>query len=111
RGQHHHLCVPAGHHGVCAGLCLLPGRSPGQSRRRRGSIGMTWLQTNLKLLASYPSAVTGMVIILLLVALSIYAMATMPLAQAITLWRAGEGICKYTPRNAVPAWLNWFRRE
>lgn len=72
---------------------------------------MTWLRTNLKLLASYPSAVTGMVIILLLVALSIYAMATMPLAQAITLWRAGEGIWQDTPRNAAPAWLNWFRRE
>ncbi|HEY8497067.1 MAG TPA: ABC transporter permease [Limnochordales bacterium] len=72
---------------------------------------MRWFRSNLKLLASYPSAVAGMVIILLLVALSIYAMATMPLAQAITLWRAGEGIWQDTPRNAAPAWLNWFRRE
>lgn len=72
---------------------------------------MTWLRSNIKLLTGYPSAVIGLVIIFLLVALAIYAVVTMPLQEAITLWRAGEGIWQDTPRNAAPAWLNLFRRE
>ena len=72
---------------------------------------MNWMRTNLKLLTSYPSALAGLVVILALVIMAVYAMVSMPLSEAINLWRAGEGIWQDTPRNAAPAWLNVFRRE
>jgi len=72
---------------------------------------MTWLASNLRLLGRYPSAVAGLVVILVLVATAIYAVVSMPLTEAINLWRGGEGLWQDTPRNAAPAWLNLFRRE
>lgn len=72
---------------------------------------MTWVKSNLQLLSRYPSAVVGLGLILLLVATALYAVVSMPLAEAINLWRAGEGVWQDTPRNAAPAWLNAFRRE
>jgi len=57
-------------------------------------------------LAQYPSAIAGLVLISLFVALAVYAMVTMPLGQAIELWRGSGDVWQYTPRNAAPAWLN-----
>lgn len=59
-------------------------------------------------LAQYPSAIAGLVLISLFVALAVYAMVTMPLGQAIELWRGSGDVWQYTPRNAAPAWLNVF---
>ncbi len=72
---------------------------------------MSWLRTNMRLLARYPSAVAALAIIAILFAMAIYAMASMSLSEAISLWRGGEGVWQDTPRNAPPAWLNLFRRE
>jgi len=59
-------------------------------------------------MAQYPSAIAGLVLISLFVALAVYAMVTMPLGQAIELWRGSGDVWQYTPRNAAPAWLNVF---
>lgn len=69
---------------------------------------MSRFAQTLKQLSQYPSAVAGMVFILLFVALAVYAMVTMPLSQAIELWRGTGDTWQYTPRNAAPAWLNIF---
>jgi len=59
----------------------------------------------------YPSAVVGLVIIILLILFAIYTMATIPYHEAVRLWRGGEGIWDTTPRNARPVWVNWFSKE
>jgi peptide/nickel transport system permease protein len=56
-------------------------------------------------LVRYPSAVAGLVIIALLVAMAIYALATIPYPEAIRLWRGGEDLWQDYPRNARPGWM------
>jgi len=62
-----------------------------------------------KELFQYPSAVAGLVIILMLIAIGIYAMVSIPYGEAIRLWRAGVGVWDENPRTAAPAWINLFR--
>ena len=69
---------------------------------------MKRLKRILSDLRSYPSAVVGLVIILLLVGLSIYTAVTIPYSKAIALWRGGVGVWDETPRLAYPAWYNWI---
>jgi len=57
-------------------------------------------------LLKYPSAAAGLAIIALLVAMSIYAVATIPYSEAIRLWRGGEALWVENPRNASPVWVN-----
>lgn len=59
-------------------------------------------------LAHYRSAVLGMIIIGLLIALAIYTVITLPYDQAINLWRGGEEVWGDNPRNALPDWVNLF---
>ncbi len=66
------------------------------------------LKNILKETAKYPSAVAGAVIILLLVALSVYTMVTIPYAEAIRIWRASEDVVYKNPRTVPPVWYNWF---
>jgi len=56
----------------------------------------------------YPSAVVGMVIIFLLLAVSIITPILIPYSEAVRLWRGGEEIWAEYPRNAWPVWYNWF---
>ncbi len=56
----------------------------------------------------YPSAVLGVIVILLLVVLAAYAMITIPYSEAIRLWRGGEDVWYQNPRFAPPAWTNLF---
>lgn len=66
------------------------------------------LKNILKETAKYPSAVAGAVVILLLVALSVYTMVTIPYAEAIRIWRASEDVVYKNPRTVPPVWYNWF---
>lgn len=66
------------------------------------------MKANLRELSHYPSAVVGMVLILLLVGISIYAVTSIPYSEATRLWRGGEEIWYANPRQAGPEWLNWF---
>lgn len=54
----------------------------------------------------YPSAGFGMVLILLLIVIAIYAPLALPYQEAIRLWRGGEGVWQESPKNARPAWYN-----
>ncbi len=57
-------------------------------------------------LLRYPSAVAGLAIIGLLLAISVYAMVALPYQEAIRLWRGGEDLWLENPRNARPVWMN-----
>lgn len=72
---------------------------------------MNALRKNLQEILQYPSAVAGLVIILLLIAMAIYALVAIPYQEAIRLWRGGEEVVYTNPQYAPPAWLNFFRRE
>jgi peptide/nickel transport system permease protein len=67
---------------------------------------MRMLRSRLGELRRYPSAIAGLGIICGLIILAVYALASMPYAEAVRLWRGGEGVWTETPRNAMPAWVN-----
>jgi peptide/nickel transport system permease protein len=69
---------------------------------------MNALKNTLKQLTAYPSAVVGLVIILILLGVSVYAVVTIPYSEAVRLWRGGEEVWYKTPKNAGPVWLNLF---
>lgn len=68
------------------------------------------LQRSFREVLRYPSAVLGLVLILALVALAVYALISIPYHEAIKLWRGGEDIWYQNPKNAAPVWTNWFSR-
>ena len=61
-------------------------------------------------ISRYPSAVIGIVIILGMIGLALYAVISMPYSEAIRLWRGGEEIWGEYPRTAQPSWFNIFSR-
>jgi len=62
-------------------------------------------------LLHYRAAVAGLAIIGFLLALSVYAVLTIPYGEAIRLWRGGEALWLENPRNASPLWMSLFRRD
>jgi peptide/nickel transport system permease protein len=66
---------------------------------------------NLDELLHYPSAVVGLVVVLILVAVSIYTVIAIPYQTAINLWRGGEETWYRNPKNAAPAWTNFLRTK
>lgn len=72
---------------------------------------MKTLLGSIRELLRYPSAVLGALLMLGLIALSIYALITIPYDEAIRLWRGGEKIWYQNPRNAAPVWTNWLSKE
>ncbi|GAB4496241.1 MAG: ABC transporter permease [Anaerolineales bacterium] len=69
---------------------------------------MNAFKNTFREISQYPSAVVGLVIILLLLGLAVYAVVTIPYNEAIRLWRGGEEIWYAYPKNAPPLWMNWF---
>ncbi|MGQ9479171.1 MAG: ABC transporter permease [Thermoproteota archaeon] len=65
----------------------------------------------LRQLLHYKAAFVGLLIILFLVALSIYTIVALPYDRAVELWRAGEKHWLDNPRNALPSWINIFLRK
>ncbi len=53
----------------------------------------------------YPSAIAGLLLILVFLALALYSLLTLPREQAIQLWRGGA-VWHDSPRNARPIWYN-----
>ena len=51
---------------------------------------MTALKNSIRDLLRYPSAILGSVIILFLLAVSVYALVTIPYSEAVRLWRGGR---------------------
>lgn len=62
-------------------------------------------------ISRYPSAVFGILIVILLLVLAIYAMVKIPYNEAIRLWRGGEAVWYQNPKNVPPNWVNWFTKE
>jgi peptide/nickel transport system permease protein len=60
----------------------------------------------LKELTRYPTAVAGLMLILLLIGVAIYALITIPYSEAIRLWRGGLEVWYESPKNAQPIWMN-----
>ena len=75
------------------------------------------VKDTLKELLRYPSAIIGLTIILLLLALAVYAVVTIPYSEAVRLWRGGKDrstgmdIWYQNPKYAGPVWLNLLRRN
>ncbi|MGC9348005.1 MAG: ABC transporter permease [Anaerolineae bacterium] len=63
---------------------------------------------SLREIVRYPAAAIGLVIIVALVILSIYAIFALPYSEAVRLWRGGKDVWYHTPKNAAPAWTNFF---
>lgn len=69
---------------------------------------MNTFTKSLRELARYPSAVIGMITITFLLAVSVYALVTIPYSEATRLWRGGEDVWYQNPKYAAPAWMNLF---
>jgi len=72
---------------------------------------MKGLMNTLRELKRYPSAVAGLIIILVLLGISIYAPIAIPYGKAISMWRGDESYWYRNPKFAPPAWTNLFTRE
>jgi peptide/nickel transport system permease protein len=72
---------------------------------------MSALREAFKEFSRYPSAITGLVIIMALIALAIYTVIAIPYSEGMRLWRGGEDIWIDNPRNARPRWVNFFLKE
>ena len=69
------------------------------------------LRHSLREILHYPTALAGVVIILILVGISVYTVITIPYGKAIELWRGMEADWYRNPKLAGPVWYNWFRRD
>jgi len=69
---------------------------------------MNAFKKSLKEILQYPSAIVGGIFVLLLIAVAIYAVISIPYQKAIDLWRGGESIWYRNPKNVPPVWMNWF---
>lgn len=69
---------------------------------------MNTSRNSFQKLLQYPSAIAGLFVVLVLVAVAIYTMITIPYSEAIRLWRGGEDVWYQNPRFAPPAWINYF---
>jgi peptide/nickel transport system permease protein len=56
----------------------------------------------------YPSAVAGILMILAMAVVAVYAVVTIPYQDAISMWRSGEDVWYANPKTAPPKWYNWF---
>lgn len=72
---------------------------------------MTGLKKFFRELTRYPSAILGLSVILFLLAVSVYALTTIPYSEAVRLWRGGEDIWYQNPKYAPPSWFNYFTSE
>ena len=69
---------------------------------------MRALRRSLGEIFRYPTAVIGLIMILILIAFAIYAVISIPYEEATSLWRGSEETTYRNPRNAPPAWANLF---
>lgn len=66
-----------------------------------------WL-ARLKALRRYPTLAAGIVISIIFVGVSIYAVIAIPYSEAVRLWRGGPGVWDESPKNAGPIWFDLF---
>jgi peptide/nickel transport system permease protein len=66
------------------------------------------LRNAFQKLLQYPSAIAGLFVVFMLVAVAVYTVIAIPYSEAIRLWRGGEDVWYQNPRFAPPAWINYF---
>ncbi len=71
---------------------------------------MESLRSSYREVLRYPSALTGLVIIVLLVMTAAYTVIKIPYQQAVDLWRGGESAWYQNPKLAGPSWFNIFSK-
>lgn len=71
---------------------------------------MNAFKNTLREFLQYPSAVLGVLTVLLLLVIAAYALITIPYSEAVRLWRGGEDVWYQNPRYAAPAWFNNFSK-
>ena len=71
-------------------------------------IKMNALRNSFQKILYYPSAVFGILVIVVMVFTAVYAMVKIPYNEAIRLWRGGEEVWYQNPKFAPPAWVNYF---
>lgn len=69
---------------------------------------MKTLKNTIREFLLYPSAILGSIIILILLSIATYALATIPYSEAVRLWRGGGSVWYKNPQYAAPAWFNFF---
>jgi len=69
---------------------------------------MNTMRNSFQNLLRYPSAIAGLFVVFVLVAVALYTVITIPYSEAIRLWRGGEEVWYQNPRFAPPAWINYF---
>ena len=72
---------------------------------------MKAFRNSLQEIKRYPSAVFGLVIIILLFIAGAIILIALPYNEAVRLWRGGEGVWYQNPKTVPPAWTNWFTRD
>lgn len=91
---------------------------PSSSTSLRAALSkrLSRIKPALQEIARYPSAVFGLILIVLLFSVAIYTMVTLPYSEVVSMWRStGEDWYRSTwyknPVNAPPAWINFFRSD
>ena len=79
-----------------------------QSWRKRFWTG---LKNRARRVGEYPSAIFGLVIIILMLGVSLYTVIAVPYQDVIIRWRASDEAWRKLPKDAPPAWINYFRKE
>ncbi len=94
-----------------ADLASGPEGPPVSWRSRRRQVRRT-LGHFLRELRRYPSAIAGLVLIVLFVAGSLYAVLALPYLEIGSQWHASGLTGRLTvPKNVPAVWVNWFRRH
>lgn len=70
---------------------------------------MGFLKSFFREVKYYPSAIVGVLVIVALLILSLYAVIKIPYSEAIELWRGTGETWYHNPKTAPPAWINYFR--
>ena len=71
----------------------------------------TALKNRASRFAEYPSAIVGLVIIVLMLGASFYTVIAVPYQEIIVRWRASDESWRKLPKDAPPAWINFFLKD
>lgn len=100
---------PSGTHQAGA---LPPAHHPASTwRRARARFAASEIAGPLRELRRYPSAVFGLVLIILVSLMAIYTVIAIPYEESARLFREERGEKYKPPELAIPTWLNYFRKE
>lgn len=69
------------------------------------------LREGVRFLLRHPGVLAGSLIVLALMAVSVYTLVQMPYQDALRRWRGDNFVWLRNPVNALPVWVNWFRKD